>query len=133
MPYQDARPVCAAPTGNGSGRAAGNGGVTDDACGADRSGAWATGSHDGRGFVQWSGSLLQKRGLEELHRVSERYHACRSTLSEINDEKAEHEVLDRAYWHILRAETSCNFYWSSRWVHRAFDDLEEADRLINSV
>jgi alpha-amylase/alpha-mannosidase (GH57 family) len=96
-------------------------------------GAWATGPHDGRGFVQWSGSLLQKRGLEELHRVSERYFARRSALSETNGGKPGNEVLDRAYWHILRAETSCNFYWGSRWVHRAFDDLEEAERLIDSV
>jgi len=96
-------------------------------------GAWATDTHDGRGFVQWTGSLLQKRGLEELRRVSEQYHARRSTLSETDGGKAGHEVLDRAYWHILRAETSCNFYWGSRWVHRAFDDLEEADRLISSV
>ncbi len=44
-----------------------------------------------------------------------------------------HEILDRAYWHILRAETSCNFFWGSNWVHRAFDDLEQAERLIESV
>src|SRR2546426_9432499 len=31
------------------------------------------------------------------------------------------DFLDR----ILTAETSCNFYWGSRWVHRSFDELEQ--------
>ncbi len=93
---------------------------------AVHSGAWNTGDHDGRDFVQWSGSLLQKNGLEELKRISERYHSRRWAAG-----NGSSRILDRAYWHILRAETSCNFYWGSRWVHRAFDDLEEAERLID--
>ncbi len=90
------------------------------------SGAWNTGDHDGRDFVQWSGSLLQKIGLEELKRISERYHSRRWAAG-----NGSSGMLDHAYWHILRAETSCNFYWGSSWVHRAFDDLEEAERLID--
>ncbi len=93
-------------------------------------GAWNTTNHDGRGFVQWTGSLLQKRGLEELHRTSGRYHTKRQS---IGSDSRGHQVLDRAYWHILRAETSCNFFWGSHWVHRAFDDLEEAERLIDQA
>jgi formamidopyrimidine-DNA glycosylase len=34
---------------------------------------------------------------------------------------------------ILRAETSCNFYWGSRWVHRSFDDLEQAYYLLDTA
>jgi 4-alpha-glucanotransferase len=98
-----------------------------------RTGAGNTGHHDGRGFVQWTGSLLQKRGLEELRRVSERYHARRWAHGEKGGSTEGHQVLDRAYWHILRAETSCNFFWGSHRIHSAFDDLEEAERLIDSV
>jgi hypothetical protein len=94
-------------------------------------GAWNTGHHDGRGFVQWTGSLLQRCGLEQLRRVSERYHARRWQLGQHDGSPDGHRILDQAYWHILRAETSCNFYWGSHWVHRAFDDLEEAERLID--
>jgi alpha-amylase/alpha-mannosidase (GH57 family) len=95
-------------------------------------GAWNTGDHDGRGFVQWTGSLIQKRGLDEVSRVSERYHVRRSALGSQGSAEG-HRLLDQAYWHLLRAETSCNFYWGSRWVHRAFDDLEQAERLIEQV
>jgi hypothetical protein len=27
-------------------------------------------------------------------------------------------------WHLLRAETSCNFYWGEDWVDRAHSDLD---------
>jgi hypothetical protein len=31
------------------------------------------------------------------------------------------------------AETSCNFYWGSSWVHRSFDELERAYRLLDTA
>jgi hypothetical protein len=34
---------------------------------------------------------------------------------------ADCHMITRAYDHILVAETSWNFYWGSRWVHRSFD------------
>ncbi len=97
------------------------------------SGAWNTDHHDGRGFVQWTGSLLQKKGIEELKRISEDYHNKRWRHSNNGNDQEGHDILDKAYWHILRAETSCNFYWGSRWVYKAFDDLEEAERIMNVI
>ena len=34
---------------------------------------------------------------------------------------------------LLRAETSCNFFWGSRWVHRSFDDLEQTYYLLDTA
>lgn len=96
-------------------------------------GAWNTEHHDGSGFVQWTGSLLQKRGMEELRRISEKYHDRRWAHANNGNNQEGHDILDKAYWHILRAETSCNFYWGSKWVHKAFDDLEEAERIIETL
>jgi hypothetical protein len=42
-------------------------------------------------------------------------------------------LIVRVYDHILAAETSCNFYWGSRWVHRSFDDLEQAYKLLDTA
>jgi 4-alpha-glucanotransferase len=94
-------------------------------------GAWNTGDHSGRNFVQWTGSLLQKRGLEELRRVSRLYHEKRWAIGEHGGDQKAHHILDEALWHILLAETSCNFYWGSRWVYRSFDDIEQAEALIS--
>jgi hypothetical protein len=42
-------------------------------------------------------------------------------------------MIIKAYDHILVAETSCNFYWGSRWVHRSFDELEQAYFLLDTA
>jgi alpha-amylase/alpha-mannosidase (GH57 family) len=93
-------------------------------------GAWNTEHHWGGDFVQWSGSLLQKRGLDEIRAVSAYYHRAKRTFDQQADLNGNREevrhLITRAYDHILAAETSCNFYWGSRWVHRSFDELERA-------
>jgi hypothetical protein len=42
-------------------------------------------------------------------------------------------MITGAYDHILVAETSCNFYWGSKWVCRSFDALEQAYRLLDTA
>jgi len=91
-------------------------------------GAWNTEHHWGGDFTQWTGSLLQKRGLEEIRKASAYYQRAKRAFDqcELNGDREEvRHLITRAYDHILAAETSCNFYWGSRWVHRSFDDLEQ--------
>ena len=35
-----------------------------------------------------------------------------------------------AHQRLLRAETSCNFYWGETWVSRANRDLDEAESTL---
>ena len=42
-------------------------------------------------------------------------------------------LIVRAYDHLLTAETSCNFYWGSRWVHKTFDGLEQVYYLLDKA
>ncbi|MDY6952681.1 MAG: glycoside hydrolase family 57 [Thermodesulfobacteriota bacterium] len=98
-------------------------------------GAWNTGHHWGGDFLQWTGSLLQKKGWETVHHASGYYHRVKRTFDERghaadNPEEIRQMIMD-AYDHILLAETSCNFYWGSRWVHRSFDELEKAHTLLD--
>ncbi|MDF9392514.1 MULTISPECIES: glycoside hydrolase family 57 [Methylococcus] len=87
-----------------------------------KTGAWNTGWHHGRDFTQWTGSEAQKRGLAEIRALSDALHA---ELDKPRAQPAGHD-LDMALWRLLRAETSCNFYWGEDWVGRAIADLEEA-------
>jgi 4-alpha-glucanotransferase len=100
-------------------------------------GAWNTGHHWGGDFAQWTGSLLQKKGWDEIRNASAYYQQVKKVF-----EKRQHETRDpedvrqqitKAYDHILVAETSCNFFWGSRWVHRSFDQLEKAYSLLDSA
>ena len=93
-------------------------------------GAWNTEHHWGGDFTQWSGSLLQRRGLDEIRNASAYYQRAKRMLDQHagldGDREEVRHLIMRAYDHILAAETSCNFYWGSRWVHRSFDDVERA-------
>ncbi|WP_367026422.1 glycoside hydrolase family 57 [Methylococcus sp. ANG] len=91
-----------------------------------KTGAWNTGWHHGRDFTQWTGSEAQKRGLAELQALSDALHA---EFDKAGAQRAGHE-LDTALWRLLRAETSCNFYWGEDWVGRARADLEEAQAAL---
>ena len=100
-------------------------------------GAWNTEHHWGGDFTQWTGSLLQKKGFDEMRRASDYYWQVKKTFDQRNDAVGEaddvRQLIIRAYDHLLTAETSCNFYWGSRWVHRSFDDLEQAYHLLDTA
>jgi hypothetical protein len=35
-------------------------------------------------------------------------------------------LVETAMWHLLRGETSCNFFWGEAWVPRSTADLDVA-------
>jgi 4-alpha-glucanotransferase len=89
-----------------------------------KQGAWNTGWHHGEGFVQWTGSAEQRAALSYLAEVSGRVHHA------LDASNGHHPELEAARTHVLRAETSCNFYWGAAWVERAFADLDRAAELV---
>ncbi|MCU0936221.1 MAG: glycoside hydrolase family 57 [Gammaproteobacteria bacterium] len=92
-----------------------------------RTAAWNTGWHHGRDFVQWTGSAEQRECFTRVTEVSRAVHEVRSRVGDSwsGDPQLDHE-LEEATWHLLRAETSCNFFWGDAWVHRAHSDLDTA-------
>jgi len=98
-----------------------------------RTAAWNTGWHNGVGFTQWTGSPLQQDGLRRMRAVSEDVRAAREKLrQEKAGEQVEH-LLAESYWRVLRAETSCHFYWGEDWVWRAHQDLDQALRYLGQA
>jgi alpha-amylase/alpha-mannosidase (GH57 family) len=92
-----------------------------------KEGAWNTGWHHGRDFMQWTGSQMQKDALARLQEVSAAFHAAHSKAIEAERHNPDlWHALVEARWRLLRAETSCNFYWGEDWVHRCHDDLDAA-------
>lgn len=100
-------------------------------------GAWNTGHHWGGDFLQWTGSLLQKKGWDEIRNASAYHQRVKRSFEErqheVHDPEDVRHHIHEAYDHILVAETSCNFYWGSRWVHRSFDALERAYSLLDQA
>lgn len=94
-----------------------------------RTAAWNTGWHHGEGFVQWTGSKRQKEALARVKQVSRRMHELEpeATLPHT----AHH--LREAQWRVLRAETSCNFYWGEAWVRKCHEDLDLAEEHLARI
>jgi alpha-amylase/alpha-mannosidase (GH57 family) len=100
-------------------------------------GAWNTEHYWGGDFTQWTGSLLQKKGWDEVRRASDYYWQVKKDFDQSdatgnNRDEAQH-LITRAFDRLLEAETSCNFYWGSRWVHKTFDDLEQVYHLLDQA
>ncbi len=90
-------------------------------------GAWNTGWHHGTGFLQWSGSPAQQTALTRAAEVSEAVDAARRNAIAIGAASPElYRELEDALSLVLRAETSCNFFWGDTWVDRAHGDLDQA-------
>lgn len=104
-------------------------------------GAWNTGWHDGRGFVQWTGSASQKASLNALRIQNRALDEVRERLKALGlgqgqglaQDQALARDLEEATWRLLRAETSCNFYWGETWVGRAEADLEVSRQALERV
>ena len=81
------------------------------------------------------GSSAQRDALARVAQLSEAVHAAENAVG--NDDWAT-GLLEQARWRVLRAETSCNFYWGEAWVRRCHDDLDEAgspvlDQALNAA
>jgi hypothetical protein len=93
-----------------------------------RSGAWNTGWHHGVDFLQWTGSQMQKDGLQRLQEFSRQLHATEQAAKQAKLESSDFtQTMEQARWRLLRAETSCNLYWGEAWVHRIHEDLNDAE------
>ncbi len=90
-----------------------------------RTGAWNTGWHRGNDFMQWTGSQAQKEAWQRVQDASLDFHAASEQAAQAQANETVWQQLREAHWHLLRAETSCHFYWGEAWVHRVHEDLEQ--------
>lgn len=95
-------------------------------------GAWNTGWHHGHGFLQWTGSQAQRDALARVGETSRAIHEARRRADETDNAEL-HDGLEQAMWRLLRAETSCNFFWGEAWVPRAHRDMDASWASLNQA
>ena len=98
-----------------------------------RTGAWNTEWHDGQDFGQWAGSTAQAETLERIRQVSRSLHLARLEAENREIGQQEQASMAEALSCLLRAETSCNFYWGDAWVARAARDLDQAEATLGRL
>jgi 4-alpha-glucanotransferase len=97
-------------------------------------GAWNTGWHNGAGFIQWTGSTLQKEALARVAEVSARFHEIKERqIKENSADESLFQLLNEAEWRLLRSETSCNFYWGEAMVDKCHSDLEAVEGYLRGI
>jgi hypothetical protein len=93
-------------------------------------GTWDTGT----GFVQWTGFPAKQQALTRVGELSEAVHAARRNAIAIGAANPDlYRHLEDALALVLRAETSCNFYWGEAWVQRCHDDLDQATQHLEQA
>ena len=96
-----------------------------------RTGAWNVGTTGGFDFAQWAGSPTQKAVLEQVWQTSQHYryaqHHLESRRAEGHVPQEAEDLLDSAREALLRAETSCYFFWGDSWTPKAQEHLQAAE------
>lgn len=98
-----------------------------------KAGAWNTGWHDGKNFVQWTGSTPQKQALKRVAETSEALAAVQQWLKNSGTRNGLLSEFEQAQWRLLRAETSCNFFWGEAWVNHCHRDLDETWSRLSKI
>jgi hypothetical protein len=94
-----------------------------------QTGAWNVAQTSGQDFSQWAGSEAQRGGIEELFRLSRRYHA----LARSGAAPSARADLDGAHRLLLEGETSCYLFWGDAWVPRLYERTRLAGELLDRV
>jgi alpha-amylase/alpha-mannosidase (GH57 family) len=93
-----------------------------------RTGAWNVGSTSGYDLAQWAGSESQRRGVETVRRLSDRWRDL-SSRGDLGSPGA-NAARARARHLILEAETSCFLFWGESWLPHLYERTGEAERLL---
>lgn len=90
-----------------------------------RRGAWNTDAHHGWNFHQWMGGQAQRDAMARTQALSADFHQVKDAAARLMPASDElQRVVHEAHWRLLRAETSCHFYWGDAWVYRTQQDLD---------
>jgi 4-alpha-glucanotransferase len=99
-----------------------------------RRGAWNTDEHHGWDFHQWQGGQHQRDAMNRLRDVSRQFHEIRAQVTRVAPHHSDlGGQLGEAHWRLMRAETSCNFYWGDAWVYRVHQDLDGAEVFLRDM
>lgn len=93
-----------------------------------RTGAWNVGSTSGLDLSQWAGTDSQKKAVEKIRQVSDRYWRLKSRENRLSAHGK--EALDKARRLILEGETSCFLFWGDAWVPELYKRTEPAERFL---
>jgi alpha-amylase/alpha-mannosidase (GH57 family) len=97
-----------------------------------KTGAWNVGSTSGYDFSQWAGSEPQKKAMREVWDISTHYHQLQQqhhTVKKRHSAQVEFLLKQAEGW-LLRAETSCYFFWGDAWISKVYENTKHARHFL---
>jgi alpha-amylase/alpha-mannosidase (GH57 family) len=102
-----------------------------------QTGAWNVARTSGFDFSQWSESPGQKRALEEVWEVSREFHRLEREVEKRKEEAIDpdhlRDLLNKAQDWLLKAETSCYFFWGDAWISKIYDQTKPARIILRQI
>ncbi len=96
-----------------------------------KTGAWKTFSNDGETFSQWIGHEAQREAMKEVWDASAKLRRLKALIGCADGEAG--RLIALAEEHLLRAETSCNFFWEAKWLPKVYRDLNVFNALLRKA
>jgi len=100
-----------------------------------QTGAWNVGTTSGYDFSQWAGSEPQKKAMKEVWEISTHYHQLMEQSTQVGKvytAKVESLLRQAEHW-LLRAETSCYFFWGDAWLQKVYDNIKQARHFLTEA
>ena len=95
-----------------------------------QTGAWNVGDTSGYDFAQWAGSDSQRKAVEKVVQVSQRYHQLALQKSQ---EKTVTKLLEEARHVLLEGQTSCYLFWGDSWIPHLYEHTAQVESLLDQV
>ncbi|MEN8179604.1 MAG: glycoside hydrolase family 57 [Pseudomonadota bacterium] len=93
-----------------------------------QTGAWNVGDTSGYDFAQWAGSDSQRKAVEKVVQVSQRYHQLAQQKSQ---ETAVTKLLEEARHVLLEGQTSCYLFWGDSWIPHLYEHTAQVETLLD--
>ena len=96
-----------------------------------QTGAWSVGCVSGEDLSQWTGSESQRRAVDEVRHLSDRYWRLCREYPDVYQIAG--EAMVRARHQILEAETSCFLFWGDAWIPHLYARTQPAQAALDAV
>lgn len=94
-----------------------------------QSGAWNAGRTSGYGLSDWAGSEAQRRAVQKLRELSQRYWQLQQDGKRVEEET----TLKQARQWLLTGQSSCFLFWGEAWIAKLTEYLAPAEALLKQL
>lgn len=98
-----------------------------------KKGTWSITDAQHGPYSQWTGTKQQKEAHACIAHISKCVARAQKCASDDSWDPRNNQFVKEAHWRLLRAQTSCNFFWGEEWLQYCHQDLQMAEKWLERV